>query len=475
MKNNLSKFAFTIALALFIIPQVTFAAWWNPASWFNNWSFIHKTEVTETITNQENLDVDQDRQIPAKPSPTQIPKSVTQTKNLPATTKSSVIMDFKDVKDFDTCMNYAKNIPTNFDIVFAHGSDLQEVRKFAADFKVAYPRADLEISSEQDFLDHAVAAFGESIKTASALAEYKNGITAQATSKVSVKIPTRDLGTLQSFSSFVTSTLSKYSHVKFQQYAGSSPETTLSGASGDAMQKLFEKQCDYKYKTLNSSERSSLETKNIDAQIQTMIMSASINGHTYFSNHDSYAPGTLAMNSGICSDTGMYGLKKAVDSVRQIAGDAYCYASQKTFAFSAPLKSNPSIGYCTDSTFFNGTTTSPSAASKGYCVTPTKTVNQDITACKDKGNARERWICVGNMVDPFPLHIGSITGPFATPVSEKITFCRTYSGVEADYCFSSIVKAGWGLGDNGSPDANAVCGMVSNQTPWFKNDCLDRY
>ncbi len=478
MKNSQKGFINIIIAVVVVVAIAGYVAWDNnliPKNILSRNATQQEVQSNTDLQNQDDATLSVQSNTANSPKPEKIAPKTSAQKDFSTASNSSVIMDFKDVKDFNTCMNYAKNIPTNFDIVFLHGSDIQEVRKFAADFKTAYPRAELEISSEQDFLDHAVAAFGESIKTASALAEYKNGIIAQATSKISVKIPTRDLGTLQSFSNFVTSTLNKYPRAKFQQYAGSSPETTLSGGSGDAVQKMFEKQCEYQYKTLSVSERSTLETKNIDAQIQTIIMSASTNGHTYFSNHDSYAPGPLAINSGICADTGMYGLKKAVDSVRGIAGDAYCYASQKTFAFSAPLKSNPSIGYCTDSSFFNGTTTSPSAASKGYCVTPPKTVSQDISSCKDKATARDRWICVGNMVDPFPLHINSIVMPFATPVSEKITFCKTYTGVEADYCYSSIVKAGWGLGENGSPDANAVCGMVSNQTAWFKNDCLDRY
>lgn len=474
MKNNFSKIVFTIALVLFIIPQVTFAAWWNPATWFNNWTFTHKTEMTEPVSDATNSDDDQNKRIPANnSSPTQATKSTKQNNAVVpvSNSKASVILDYKDVKDFDTCMNYAKNIPTNFDIVFLHGSDIQEVKKFAADFKAAYPRAELEISSEQDFLDHALAAFGEGIKTASALAEYKSRIIAQATSKISIKIPTKDLGTLQSFGNFVTSTLSKYPRAKFQQYAGSSPETTLSGGSGDAMQKMFEKQCEYKYKTLNASERATLETKNVDAQIQTTIMSAFVAAHTYFNNHNSYAPGPLARDTGICSDTGLYGLKKAVDSVKRLTGDAYCYASQKSFAISAPLKSNPSIGYCADSTLFNGTTSSPIAASKGYCVTPAKTVSQDISICKDKSNVRERWICVGNMVDPFPSNIQNVVMPYATPVSEKITFCKTYTGIEADYCFASIMQSQ----GTAIQEAESICSMVSNKNPWFKNDCLDGY
>ncbi len=43
-------------LALFIIPSVALASWWNPFTWFNNWNF-HKVETTsikqESVKNNE--------------------------------------------------------------------------------------------------------------------------------------------------------------------------------------------------------------------------------------------------------------------------------------------------------------------------------------------------------------------------------------------------------------------------------------
>ena len=390
-----------------------------------------------------------------------------------AVSETSAVTDFKDIKDFGTCMSYARNMPTIFDIVFTHGSDIQEVRNFSADFKGAYPRAELKVSNEQDFLNEAIAYNEGSIKTAGAMEEYKKMIRGQATSKISVKVPIRDLGSWQDFSKFMSETLNKYVHIKFQQYAGSSPETTLS-VSVAVMQKSAEKQCDFTYKKLRASDRASLDVKNADVKIQSLISGSNVSALTYYGDHNSYAPGSLALNSGICSDTGVYGLKKTVDSIREIAGEVYCYASSKTFAISAPLKSTPTIGYCADSTAFRGAPDSPTAASKGYCVTPPQKISQDISACKNAGTARERWICVGKMVDPFPSRINNIVMPYATPVSQKIDYCKTYTGIEADYCFSSIVKAGWGLNVGGSPDASAVCKMVSNKTPWFKTDCENK-
>jgi hypothetical protein len=48
MKNKLSILVLLLAIA---IPQVVFASWWNPLSWFDNWSFFNransKTQVLE--------------------------------------------------------------------------------------------------------------------------------------------------------------------------------------------------------------------------------------------------------------------------------------------------------------------------------------------------------------------------------------------------------------------------------------------
>lgn len=389
--------------------------------------------------------------------------------NIFSTRDTSSITDPNDIKDFDTCMSYAKNIPTDFDIVFLHGSDIQEVRKFAADFKTNYPNAEVNVFTEQDALDEAVAYNGGSIKTPSGLADYKKQITPQLTSKISVKIPPQYLGTKQSFNNFVSKTLTKYPQAKFQQYAGSSPETFLSNSStseGEA-QMVFKQQCAYKYKTLNASERVANDIKVVDQSIQMGVRATMLNASRYYEDHASYGSGSLSLNNGICSDTGVYGLKKSLDSITKNAGVSYCYASATEFAVSAPFKSDPTTGYCTDSTGFSGKT-SPTAASKGYCVAPKK-VNQDISTCKNNGaTVRERWICISNIVEPFPpYHIQNIVMPFATPVSQKIDFCKTFSGVEADYCFASIMQsAGTAI-----QEAKSVCSMISSKYPWLKADC----
>jgi hypothetical protein len=379
------------------------------------------------------------------------------------------ITDPADVTNYDTCMSYAKNITTSFDIVFGHGSDIQGVTNFSADFQTAYPRSELKVSTEQDFVNQAVAYNGGGIKTQSGLTAYESSVAAQATSKVSVKIPINDLGSEQNFNNFMSATLKKYPDITFVQYAGLSPEDSLSNSEPEAIQKSAEAQCNYKYKTLNTSERASLDTNLVDQKIEISVSASRVGALHYYEDNDSYAQGSLSLNNGVCSATGVHGLKDVVDSIAQAAGSVSCYASSNEYALSAPLKSNPSIGYCADSNGFYGTTSSPTAASKGYCLTPPKSISQNISSCQGGANARLRWICVGSIVDPsVPSHIGTVIAPFATPVSQKISFCKTLSGVEADYCFSSIVKDD----ETGDPQVNdSICAMVSNQNPWFKNDC----
>ncbi len=407
--------------------------------------------------------------------PPNTPVQVVQTNsiNMPSGSVLS-ITDPKDVKDFDTCMSYAKNIPTNFDIVFAHGSDIQGVKNVEADFQNAYPQAKLKVSTEQDAMNEALAYNGGSIKTASGLADYKKQITPQLTSKISVSIPLQYLGTKKSFDGFMATTLSKYLRAKFQQYAGSSPEIFLSDSSasvGEA-QYVYQQQCTYKYKKLNAPGRAALDLKTTDQSIQSGVEVTMLNASRYYEDHASYGSGALSMNNGVCSDTGVYGLSKSLDSLTKNAGVSYCYASATAFAVSAPLKSDPAIGYCTDSTGFFGKT-SPTAANKGYCVAPKK-VSPDISSCQNSGTTpRTRWICVGNIVDPTPpYHIQNIVMPFATPVSQKINFCKTFTGIEADYCFASIIQSAGT--DRFSQEAKSICDMISDKNPWFKNDCEDR-
>ena len=40
MKN---KYLIVVLFSFLLVPSVAFASWWNPFSWFNNWTF-HKTD-----------------------------------------------------------------------------------------------------------------------------------------------------------------------------------------------------------------------------------------------------------------------------------------------------------------------------------------------------------------------------------------------------------------------------------------------
>ena len=43
----------SIALLAFIVPQIAFAAWWNPISWFNGWNIFHRTDTkTQVLENR---------------------------------------------------------------------------------------------------------------------------------------------------------------------------------------------------------------------------------------------------------------------------------------------------------------------------------------------------------------------------------------------------------------------------------------
>jgi hypothetical protein len=392
-------------------------------------------------------------------------QSVSTDKNISAL----FISDFKDVKDFDTCMSYVKNTQINFDIVFNHGSDFKGVEKFAADFKSKYPRATIEkVSSETDYLNNAVEANRSKIYTESQLTDYKKMITAQAEATISIKVPVIDLGTQDSFNDFVSQTLKKYPLTTFRQYAGSSPENSLDANLIKMSQEGGEKQCDYMYRQLGESDRSALQNKNIDVFIQTSISSTRIGALIYHDDHNSYASGSLSLNNGVCADKGISGMGKMLDSIRENAGAVYCYASSDAYAVSAPLKSSPTTGYCADSTGFYGAVSSPTAASKGYCNLPPPEKKTDVSSCKNGKTARERWICVGNIVDP-QYHISNLVSPYAKPNAEKINSCRTLSGIEADYCFASIVRSGTAPGF--TQEGASICNMVSEKNPWFKDDC----
>ncbi len=382
---------------------------------------------------------------------------------------ASSITDLKDVKDFDTCMSYAKNAQINFDIVFSHDSNFEEVNKFADAFKAKYSRATIEkITSETDYLNNAVELNKHSIYTDGQMTDYKKMISAQANSTISIKVPVVDLGTKESFDDFISKTLKKYSAITFQQYAGSSPEDSLDPNVIKMFQQGAEKQCNYKYKQLNETDRSALQIKIDDSLIQTLVSSTRVGATLYHDDHNSYGIGSLSLNNGLCADAGVNGIRKMLDSIKEKAGAVYCYASSNAYAVSAPLKSNPATGYCSDSTGFYGAVSSPKAASKGYCNLPPPEKKTDISSCQNGKTARERWICVGNIVDP-QYNIYGLVSPYAKPNSDKIASCKTLSGIEADYCFASIVKSGTAPGF--TQEGALICSMVSNKNPWFKTDC----
>ena len=44
----MKKYLSILFLIAFIVPSIVFASWWNPFSWFNNWTF-HKTEIAPQV------------------------------------------------------------------------------------------------------------------------------------------------------------------------------------------------------------------------------------------------------------------------------------------------------------------------------------------------------------------------------------------------------------------------------------------
>jgi len=50
MKNSQKLFV-TVMVGMLIIPQITFAAWWNPLSWGIFSSIFHDNQTTVEVTN----------------------------------------------------------------------------------------------------------------------------------------------------------------------------------------------------------------------------------------------------------------------------------------------------------------------------------------------------------------------------------------------------------------------------------------
>ena len=58
MDKTIKGYIFIVIIAVLIIPQVTFAAWWNPVTWFNNWTFQEKEAVQQTQTETQKTPED---------------------------------------------------------------------------------------------------------------------------------------------------------------------------------------------------------------------------------------------------------------------------------------------------------------------------------------------------------------------------------------------------------------------------------
>ncbi len=52
MKKNITL----LLLSFFVFPSLVFASWWNPFSWFSNWSFSKPNEQTEITNKTEELE-----------------------------------------------------------------------------------------------------------------------------------------------------------------------------------------------------------------------------------------------------------------------------------------------------------------------------------------------------------------------------------------------------------------------------------
>ena len=101
-------------------------------------------------------------------------------------------------------------------------------------------------------------------------------------------------------------------------------------------------------------------------------------------------------------------------------------------------------------------------------VLPSSEKKTDISLCKDGADAKARWVCVGKIVD-LQSQIDNFTSPYAKLNADKINFCKSLSGVEADFCFASIVRSQ--SVSRSSQKGISICNMMSNQNSWFKEDC----
>ena len=65
----------------FVIPQIAFAAWWNPISWFNGWSFFYRTDNQTQVL--ENRIKELEKKLGSTATSSAVIATTTATKNTP--------------------------------------------------------------------------------------------------------------------------------------------------------------------------------------------------------------------------------------------------------------------------------------------------------------------------------------------------------------------------------------------------------
>ncbi len=143
MNKNFRKYFFSILFAILIVPQITFAAWWNPLSWFNNWNFFHKTEVKidqETIiptlnTNTSEPAKNTDEEVEKTPQPVKVnpPKKPV---NVPVETKQTQqpvniqvqqpVVNTENQSEIDALKDSIKKLETKVQTLESENNDVQE-------------------------------------------------------------------------------------------------------------------------------------------------------------------------------------------------------------------------------------------------------------------------------------------------------------------------------------------------------------
>lgn len=125
----MKKYIAVFALIIVIIPSVAFASWWNPLSWFNNWSFSRgenrteilekrileleqKIEVNETTPVNEADNIVQEEEIIVEEEKIETPKKEATEPNV-----AGIIADYYE----DTALG---SVNTALEIFSTYSSDL---------------------------------------------------------------------------------------------------------------------------------------------------------------------------------------------------------------------------------------------------------------------------------------------------------------------------------------------------------------